>query len=417
MTDMMSHAIPEASGSPDSLELRSNCHLTGSQLGRPGRSPESPILNEGGETVEPAGTPDPAWLRFRSEADQSADPLTVSRRPNRPGILVLTDEQEQSVAVEVPESSGRHRGLTGADVTNLNSVFEHEVAETTKLNYRVQWRRFTNWALGRGVTALPADPVQVATYLAERLERDGHRPATLRAACSAISFVHRNAELDDPCAEPEVRRTLKSATRKAGSFQKQADALTAEAFTVIETTAYTPRRGRGGRLETPESARRRGCLDMAMMSLMRDGMLRLSETSALTWADIRAEPDGTGRLLIRRSKTDQKGEGSVAFVSVPTMVLLDLIREGAADTDSVFALRPNQISKRIKLAAEAAGLGRGFSGHSPRVGMARDLVRAGIELPSLMTAGRWRSPNMPALYTRNEIAGRGAVAQYYSYRR
>ena len=45
--------------------------------------------------------------------------------------------------------------------------------------------------------------------------------------------------------------------------------------------------------------------------------------------------------------------------------------------------------------------------------MARDLARAGTELPRLMTAGRWRSPRMPALYTRNETVARGAVAQYY----
>ena len=69
------------------------------------------------------------------------------------------------------------------------------------------------------------------------------------------------------------------------------------------------------------------------------------------------------------------------------------------------------------MAARAAGLGDGFSGHSPRVGMARDLVRAGIELPSLMTAGRWRTPVMPAHYTRNEVAGRGAVAQFYGHYR
>ena len=84
-----------------------------------------------------------------------------------------------------------------------------------------------------------------------------------------------------------------------------------------------------------------------------------------------------------------------------------------ADTDSVFGLRPNQLSRRIKQAAEAAGLGDGFSGHSPRVGMARDLARAGIELPRLMNAGRWRSPTMPAHYTRNETAGKGAVAQFH----
>ena len=103
----------------------------------------------------------------------------------------------------------------------------------------------------------------------------------------------------------------------------------------------------------------------------------------------------------------------MGFLSAPTMAVLALIRNEAAAKDSVFGLRPNQISARIKQAAQAAKLGDGFSGHSPRVGMARDLARAGTELPSLMNAGRWRTPAMPAHYTRNESAGRGAVAQFH----
>ena len=62
---------------------------------------------------------------------------------------------------------------------------------------------------------------------------------------------------------------------------------------------------------------------------------------------------------------------------------------------------------------KVAGLGDGFSAHSPRVGMAQDLSAAGAELPELMTAGRWDSPTMPARYTEAQAAGRGAVAQYY----
>ena len=171
--------------------------------------------------------------------------------------------------------------------------------------------------------------------------------------------------------------------------------------------------GRGGRYESQETARSRGNLDIALISLMRDAMLRVSEAAALGWRDIESEADGTGRLLIRRSKTDAEGQGAVAFLSVPTMAALALIRNEAAAKDSVFGLRPNQISARIKQAAQAADLGDGYSGHSPRVGMARDLARAGTELPSLMNAGRWRSPAMPAHYTRNESAGKGAVAQFH----
>lgn len=305
------------------------------------------------------------------------------------------------------------------DAEILGLLGQLEVAESTVRSYRSQWRSFLAWAAARNVCALPAAPAHVAAYLADRMERLGHKPATLRVAAAAIAYIHRTLGHDSPCGHHEVKRTLKGATRRRGSSQKQAKGLTAEAFDAIEATARRPRVGRGGRRERPCAANRRGMLDIALVSLMRDAMLRVSEAAALTWADITTLRDGSGRLLIRRSKTDPSGAGAVAFVSDQTMTALRQIRDGAraSDSDSVFGLRPNQISARIKNAAIAAGLGEGYSGHSPRVGMAQDLVRAGFELPSLMTAGRWRSPSMPAHYTRNERAGRGAVAQFYSYRR
>ena len=312
--------------------------------------------------------------------------------------------------IEPVRSSGGEDGLTDSALDNLNAVLEHEMARNTTTNYRVQWRNFIVWAYGKGIRAFPASPAQVSAYLAERIEEHGHKRATLRVAASAIAFAHKTAGVDDPCASPEVKRTLRSATRKVGRSQKQAEALD-----TIQSTACKPRRGRGGRFESQETAKCRGNLDIALISLMRDALLRVSEAAVLTWRDIAAEADGTGRLLIRRSKTDTEGEGTVAFLSSQTMATLRLIRIGKADSESVFGLRPNQISKRIKQAAEAAGLGDGFSGHSPRVGMARDLARAGIELPSLMNAGRWRTPSMPAHYTRNETASRGAVAQFHGY--
>lgn len=45
--------------------------------------------------------------------------------------------------------------------------------------------------------------------------------------------------------------------------------------------------------------------------------------------------------------------------------------------------------------------------------MAQDLSASGCELPALMTAGRWESSQMPARYTRSQVAARGAVARYY----
>ena len=45
--------------------------------------------------------------------------------------------------------------------------------------------------------------------------------------------------------------------------------------------------------------------------------------------------------------------------------------------------------------------------------MAQDLVKSGVELPGLMTAGRWQSSKMPARYTERQATDRGVVARYY----
>ncbi len=341
--------------------------------------------------------------------DEDPGDTTSGLSYGRPGMI---DHLSISRHIAAPPDEG---SLSDSGLGGENAERDLELARNTVTNYRVQWRNFTAWAGEKGITTLPADPAQVASYLADRIEGQGHRPATLRVAVSAIAYAHRAAGLDDPCSSHQVKRMLKCATRKAGRHQKQAEGLTAEALSAIESTARLPRIGRGGRYESQETANHRGSLDIALISLMRDAMLRVSEASALTWRDLGTEADGTGRLLIRCSKTDSEGQGAIAFVSGRSMSALQAIREGGANSESIFGLRPNQISERIKQAARAAGLGEGYSGHSPRVGMAQDLARAGTGLPSLMNAGRWRNVAMPAHYIRNETAGRGAVAQFHGY--
>ena len=91
--------------------------------------------------------------------------------------------------------------------------------------------------------------------------------------------------------------------------QRQAAPLHAEALAAIRATAFTCRRTRGGHTETAEYARRRGLGDVALASVMRDGLLRVSEAAALRWGDVELAGDGSGRIRIPESKTDQEAEG------------------------------------------------------------------------------------------------------------
>ena len=313
------------------------------------------------------------------------------------------------------------RGLHEADTVRMRAIGEHKIANSTRKNYISQWKNFTSWAADKEVSALPAAPEHVAAYLAERSEskpdgtKPGLKPSTLRMASAAIKFFHLEVGLDNPCSSKDVREILSGVTRIEGSAQKQAAGLTEIEFGAIRQTVCIPRRSRGGNMESEATASARGEMDIAIIGMMRDSLLRVSEAAALVWSDVRQVGDGTGRLLIRHSKTDQEGRGAVGFISAQTMESLERIRGNASEADSLFDLACNQLGRRIKRAALEAGLGEGFSGHSPRVGMAQDLARIGIELPRLMTAGRWRSPRMPALYTRNEAVAKGAVAEYYGF--
>ena len=190
----------------------------------------------------------------------------------------------------------------------------------------------------------------------------------------------------------------------------------------MKATALRPRGHQAGavRAETARDARRRGQVDIALLSVLRDGLLRRSEAAALRWGDVEIQEGGSALLHVRRSKTDQEAEGAVQYIGLEaTEALVGIMPEGLAVVDPstpVFGLSESQIGRRVRAACQSAGLGDGFTGHSGRVGMAQDLAAAGVELPALMQAGRWQSSRMPARYTERQAAGRGAVARYYQGR-
>ena len=262
----------------------------------------------------------------------------------------------------------------------------------------------------------PAAPATVAAYLAARSEA-GRSLSSLHLARQAIRAAHLEAGDADPSASEGVRRVLRGLSRqRAGQGgRRQAAALTAEALAAIRATAGNRRTGPTNRTESPRAARIRGAVDVALASVMRDAMLRRSEAAALEWADVELRPDGSGRLRVRRSKTDQQGEGAVQYLGKGTAAAVREIRPENPDPDArVFGLRSGRsVARRLAAMARAAGLEGAFSGHSARVGMARDLVASGASVAAVQVAGRWKSPRMPAHYARGELAARGAVARFY----
>ena len=148
---------------------------------------------------------------------------------------------------------------------------------------------------------------------------EGKTLATARLRLAAIAAAHRLGGHKDPTSRPLVKATMKRLAREHGKLRKQAKGLTSEALAAVKATAQIRRvhQGKRRRKETDAEAAKRSLVDLALLQVMRDGLLRRSEASALRWGDVELLDDGSGRLHVVRSKTDQSGEGAILYLGPP----------------------------------------------------------------------------------------------------
>ena len=163
-----------------------------------------------------------------------------------------------------------------------------------------------------------------------------------------------------------------------------------------------------------------GLRDSAMIRLMSDCLLRISEVVAVNVADFEKKT-----LIVRQSKTDSEGTGTVLYVTADTRRVVKRYLKKAEIADGamfrrirrgghVGAERLTDFSARriIQQRAKTAGVEGFIAGHSLRVGSAVSLAQAGATVVDMQIAGRWKSAQMPAHYAKAELAERGAIARF-----
>jgi integrase len=284
-------------------------------------------------------------------------------------------------------------------------------AENTIRAWRADWEIFGEFCRTFRLEPLPATPKTVRDFVFECLTNN-KKAATIRRYVSTIGRAHRASQVPDPTASEEVKLALKEMGRRAPARQRQARGLTwaeIELFLSIE-----PRNLRDIR-------------DRALLAVAYDTMCRREELVSLLVEDIAEAADGSGSVLIRRSKMDTTGEGATAYLSPLTMRLVKEwtlqagIKEGAIFLRVHGAagvgdpLTAQNVSAVFRKVGQWIGLEKEewerISGHSARVGAAQDLLALNIDLSSVMQAGRWKDTRMPMRYGENVLAGRGAMAR------
>jgi site-specific recombinase XerD len=298
---------------------------------------------------------------------------------------------------------------TGADVVpspSLEQAREYiraSKSESTMRGYRADWRHFCEWCEGHGVCPLPASPEIVASYIAECAGR--LKVGSIQRRLNAIAEAHKAAGAESPTVAGIVRNTLKGIKRTLGtaSIPKMA-ALTDDIKAMLQAT----------------DAGLIGLRDQALILLGFAGAFRRSEVVGLDVGDCGFGKDGL-TVTLRRSKTDQAGEGRKIGIpygsnpgTCPVRVLQAWLEQAALTNGSVFRsinrhgqlqagrLSPPDVARIVKKLAERVGLDASkYAGHSLRAGHATSAAISGASERSIMLQTGHRSVQMVRRYIRD----------------
>ncbi|WP_428313035.1 site-specific integrase [Hydrocarboniphaga sp.] len=286
-------------------------------------------------------------------------------------------------------------------------------APNTLKSWRADWRVWTAFCTASGFAPLPATVPMLRAFLMEKIAA-GRKRATLEHYLSTLTVVHRLALLPSPMDSIEARLMWRGLKREhLTARQRQATGLTMDAIeTIIGTLDLT----------VPRDIR-----DAALISTAFETMFRRSELITLKIEHLSIERDGSGRIFLASSKTDQEGEGFLQYLSPETLELIQgWIKAAGLKSGPIFRSTPNShkanrydtplsdrdVARIFKQRALRAGLDAALiSGHSTRVGAAQDLIAANFSGAEIMRQGRWKTERMVIRYGESLNAGRGAMAR------
>ena len=296
----------------------------------------------------------------------------------------------------------------------LRNIADTMAAESLRA-YNSRWSAFVAWADRVGRVSFPASPSTVAAFL-EELESQGKSAATIAQVVAAISKAHKVRGAASPCSSEEVKAARKAAARRLGTAPHQKAAATAE---VVRTL-----------VSAIDGTSLHDLRDRALILMGFAGAFRRSELAALRVSDLREEKSADGRpvivVTVRRSKTDQTGEGmEKAIFAAPgrskTFCPVAAVRAwiAAAKLEGDAPLFPriakgermgtdcmggDSVALILKKRAAVAGVELDLSGHSLRRGFVTSAVESGASERAIMNQTGHKSPMMVRRYIERHSA-------------
>lgn len=298
-------------------------------------------------------------------------------------------------------------------------VLSSAMASNTKLAYEKGWACFTAYCANERIDdPLAASPDSVALFLVRCATRP--RPVngvplsmgTVVLYNSAITKRYTDAGKTSPTHHPLVRATLKGLARAKGTAPRRVKALREEHIRAMIA-------------QCPDSVI--GVRDAALLALGFAAALRRSELCGLSVDDVAVLPqnrDHPRRMLltIRRSKTDQAGNGQTIPIPEGRLIrpiarvqdwlsasgvthgpLFRAMRRGGSVQER--PLHNSDIPRLVKRYAALIGLDpKEVSGHSLRAGFVTSAAAHRARLDKIMAVTRHTNPATVLRYVRDAEA-------------
>lgn len=288
-----------------------------------------------------------------------------------------------------------------ADLEQAADFARASRADATRKAYGSDWTHFAGYCEGRGVEALPAEPAVLAGYLSHFAAT--LKPSTLQRRLSAISVQHKAAGFVSPTGHPIVENVWQGIRRTIGTRQEGKAALRSSQVRAMADALPVSLIGQR---------------DKAVLLLGFVGAFRRSELVGLNVEDLTPTEGGLA-VTVRRSKTDQTGEGTAKAIpyganpdACPVTALQDWLTAAGITSGPVFRsvrkggqiggrLSDKAVARIVKAAAEAIGADPDtVAGHSLRSGFATSAALNGATDRAIMKQTGHRSRTMVDRYVR-----------------
>ena len=282
------------------------------------------------------------------------------------------------------------------DIKNLEletiKNLRNSKSKNTLRAYQSDYNDFLKFCLNNGFPSMPSQPKILALYLTHLSSYSKY--STLKRRLASISIVHKAKGHYIDTKHPIIMENLMGIKRTNGSNQKGKKPLLINDLKIIIQAINKDKIKEFEKLKNK-------CLILLGFS----GGFRRSELVSLLIEDIDFIPEGV-KILIRRSKTDQTGEGFVKGIPYfenqeycPVLSLKKYLKELNSVSGKVFEICDKSVAIKIKKYAMLAGLDhKKYAGHSLRSGFATSAAEVGAEERNIMAMTGHKSTQMVRRY-------------------